>query len=198
MRTARLFCVVLLIAAIAPRPQASGDDSSTVVDDRTTFESDAVLIATNLGTIKIKLYPKMAPKTVANFLAYVDNRQYDNLVFHRVIPGFMIQGGGYNAKMVEKQTRPPIQNESGNGLSNVRGSFVMARAQMLDSATAQFYINLVDNLNLDKLKYCVFGEVIDGRDVVDKIARVQTGTNGVHQNVPVQPVVIQSIRRAAP
>jgi peptidyl-prolyl cis-trans isomerase A (cyclophilin A) len=197
MRTARLFCMALFVAGIIPSPQAPADDPSAF-DDRTTFESDAVLIDTNLGTIKVKLYPKKAPKTVANFLTYVDNRQYDSLIFHRVIPGFMIQGGGYNAKMVEKPTRPPIPNEAGNGLSNVRGSFAMARTQALDSATAQFYINLVDNRNLDQFKWCVFGQVIDGLDVVDKIAKVATGNNGAFQNVPVQAVVILSIRRAAP
>jgi cyclophilin family peptidyl-prolyl cis-trans isomerase len=194
VRRALLVACVVAATALTAR-QSSADDPSIAVDTRIT-QADVVLVKTNLGDFKIKLEPTKAPKTVANFMKYVDERHYDSLTFHRVIPGFMIQGGGHNAKMVEKPTRPPIANESGNGLSNVRGSIAMARTVNLDSATAQFYINVVDNLNLDKAKYCVFGQVIEGMDVVDKIQKVPTGNNGVYRDVPVQPVVIQSIRRA--
>src|SRR5262249_36221397 len=114
--------------------------------------------------------------------------------FHRVIPNFMIQGGGHDAAMKEKRTRDPIKNESGNGLSNVRGSIAMARTVNLDSATAQFFINVADNKNLDKRQYCVSREVIDGTDVVDKIVKAPTGAKGQYSDVPVEPVVIKSVR----
>jgi peptidyl-prolyl cis-trans isomerase B (cyclophilin B) len=151
---------------------------------------------TSLGTIKIELNEDKAPITVKNFLSYVDGKFYDNTVFHRVISDFMIQGGGFEPGMKEKTTRPPIKNESPNGLSNVRGSVAMARTSDPDSATAQFYINVVDNSrSLDKPRYCVFGQVIDGMDVVDKIKAVKTGSRAGHQDVPAQDVVIKSVRR---
>ena len=174
------------------------DGDSAPSSETRLAHTNVVVIETNLGNIKIKLRPDKAPKTVANFQGYVADRHYDGLTFHRVIPHFMIQGGGHDAAMKEKATRAPIKNESGNGLTHVRGSVAMARTAALDSATAQFYINLVDNPFLDKAKYCVFGEVIDGMDVVDKIAGVATGTKGQYQNVPVDPVVIKSIRWANP
>ena len=163
---------------------------------------DVVVLDTSLGVIRIKLYPKQAPDTVANFLRYVDDKFYDNTVFHRVIPVFMIQGGGYDLDLREKKGRPPIKNESANGLSNRRGTIAMARTVVADSATSQFFINVKDNDFLDKANaqdgvgYCVFGEVVEGLDVVDKIKAVATGTKGPHQNVPVENVVIKSIRRA--
>jgi len=138
---------------------------------------------------------------VKNFLTYVDARFYDNTVFHRVIPNFMIQGGGFEPEMREKKTGAPIKNESGNGLSNQRGTIAMARTSEPHSATAQFFINVRDNTFLDKEKardgvgYCVFGKVTEGMDVVDKIKEVETANRGVHQNVPVKDVVIKSIRR---
>src|SRR5581483_9398782 len=145
------------------------DDDRATSSETQPAVTDGVVIETNLGNIKVRLRPDKAPKTVANFQRYVADRHYDGLTFHRAIPNFMIQGGGHDADMKEKRTREPIKNESGNGLTNVRGSIAMARTANLDSATAQFFINVKDNLNLDGLKYCVFGEVIGGMDVVDEI-----------------------------
>jgi len=161
-----------------------------------------VLIETSQGTIKAELDGDKAPVTVANFLAYVDDKFYDDTIFHRVIPDFMIQGGGFAPGLRQKTTKAAIKNESGNGLSNQRGTLAMARTNVPDSATAQFFINLKDNTFLDKAKaqdgvgYCVFGKVIEGMDVVDKIKAVPTGRRGMHENVPTQDVVIKSIRRA--
>jgi peptidyl-prolyl cis-trans isomerase B (cyclophilin B) len=162
-----------------------------------------VVMTTNKGTIRIELFPDKAPKTVANFLAYVDDKFYDNTIFHRVIPDFMIQGGGFTADMAEKNTRAPVQNESQGGESNVRGTISMARTNDPNSATAQFFINHANNRMLDygarganQWGYAVFGKVTEGMDVVDAIAVVPTGNNGPYQNVPTDPVVIQSVRRA--
>ena len=158
-----------------------------------------ILMKTSLGDVKIELNEKKAPITVKNFLKYVDDKFYDGTVFHRVIPGFMIQGGGFIPGMKEKKTGAPIKNEAGNGLSNERGTIAMARTNDPNSATAQFYINLVNNKGLDRNErsagYAVFGKVISGMDVVDKIAKVETGNRGFHENVPVKDVVIMSIRR---
>ena len=151
-----------------------------------------VLFKTTKGDITIELYPAKAPITVKNFLDYVNAKHYDGLVFHRVIPGFMIQGGGYTEDMHERSTNAAIKNESGNGLKNARGSVAMARSQDLDSATSQFYINLVDNFRLDDMKYCSFGKVVSGMDVVDAIAAVPTGSKGGHQNVPREAITILS------
>jgi cyclophilin family peptidyl-prolyl cis-trans isomerase len=148
------------------------------------------------------LFADKSPITVKNFLKYVDDKHYDGTIFHRVISDFMIQGGGMVPGLKEKKTGEPIKNESSNGLSNVRGTLAMARTKEPDSATAQFFINLKDNLFLDKAKardrvgYAVFGKVISGMDVVDKIKQVETKTRGDHENVPVQDVVIRSVRRA--
>jgi peptidyl-prolyl cis-trans isomerase B (cyclophilin B) len=161
--------------------------------------SQYVLMETSLGSIKLELDEDKAPISVKNFLSYVDKKFYDNTIFHRVINGFMIQGGGFEPGMRQKATDPPIKNESGNGLSNVRGSLAMARTSDLNSATAQFYINVADNSrSLDQPKYCVFGKVADkaSLDVVDKIKAVRTGQKGHHGDVPVEDVVINSIRRA--
>src|SRR5262249_8750108 len=156
-----------------------------------------VVMETSKGTIRIELDGDRAPITVANFLSYIDDRFYDGTIFHRVMPGFMIQGGGFEPGMGQKSTRAAIRNEAPNGLSNLRGSVAMARLSAPDSATSQFYINVVDNDgSLDEPRYCVFGQVIEGMDVVDQITRVRTGRHGHHQNVPVEDVVIQSIRRA--
>lgn len=159
---------------------------------QTPAANPKVLLKTTMGDITLELYPAKAPVTVKNILDYVDAKHYDGLVFHRVIPGFMIQCGGYTADMHEKATNPPIKNESGNGLKNARGSAAMARSQALDTATAQFYINLVDNFGLDDMKYAVFGKVIAGMDVVDAIAKVPTGSKRGHADVPVQPITIVS------
>jgi cyclophilin family peptidyl-prolyl cis-trans isomerase len=156
-----------------------------------------VVMETSLGTVKLELDDVKAPLTVANFLSYVDEKFFDNTIFHRVIPDFMIQGGGFAPGLRQKTTKAPVKNESPNGLSNVRGSIAMARTNDPDSATAQFFINVVDNArSLDKPRYCVFGKVVEGMDVVDKIKAVATGRRGMHENVPVQEVVIQSVRRA--
>jgi cyclophilin family peptidyl-prolyl cis-trans isomerase len=156
-----------------------------------------VVMATSLGAIKIELDAQKAPTTAKNFLRYVDDKFYDGTIFHRAMPHFMIQGGGFEPGMVEKPTKSPIKNEAGNGLSNVRGSVAAARrASEADSATSQFYINVVDNTRLDPMRYCVFGSVIDGMDIVDKIASLKTTDKHGHYNVPVDDVIIKSIRRA--
>jgi peptidyl-prolyl cis-trans isomerase B (cyclophilin B) len=155
-----------------------------------------VLMDTSLGPIKLELDGDKAPITVNNFLTYVDDKFYDGTVFHRVMPTFMIQGGGFEAGMRQKRTRPAIKNEAPNGLSNVRGSIAMARLSDPDSATAQFFINVVDNSHhLDAARYCVFGGVVEGMDVVDKIKTARTSRSGAHENVPVSDVVINSVRR---
>ena len=164
-------------------------------------EKPVVVLDTSLGAITLELYPDKAPITVENFLKYVDEGFYDNLIFHRVMPGFMVQGGGMTDQMVEKSEgkHQPIKNESSNGLSNDRGTVAMARTANPNSATCQFFINHVDNPNLNTYGggYTVFGKVIDGIDVVDKIAKVPTTTRGPHENVPLKPVYIKSAKRKA-
>lgn len=162
-----------------------------------------VKIETSLGDITVELNPEKAPITTENFLKYVEDHYYDSLVFHRVIPGFMIQGGGFNSDMQEKsQKYPPIKNEAGNGLTNQSGTIAMARTQVVDSATSQFFINTADNVFLNHrdetpqgFGYVVFGKIISGMDVVRKIEQVPTTTSGYHENVPMEPVVIKSVRR---
>jgi cyclophilin family peptidyl-prolyl cis-trans isomerase len=155
-----------------------------------------VLMQTTLGDITLELDGDKAPISTANFLSYVDDKHYDNTIFHRVIADFMIQGGGMEPGMKEKRTKAPIKNESGNGLSNVRGAVAMARTSDLNSATAQFYINTVDNSrHLDAAKYAVFGKVVAGMDVVEKIRSVRTGRKGGHADVPNDDVIIMSVRR---
>lgn len=160
-----------------------------------------VSMKTSLGTLQIELYPDKAPLTVTNFLSYVDDKFYDGTIFHRVIPDFMVQGGGMLPGLKEKRTKKPIKNESTNGLSNSTGTLAMARTNEPDSATAQFFINLTNNTFLDRknaqdrVGYCVFGKVIDGMDVVNQIKDVPTGDRGMHGDVPVQDVVIESVRR---
>jgi peptidyl-prolyl cis-trans isomerase A (cyclophilin A) len=159
-----------------------------------------VLIKTNLGEMTVELYPDKAPKSVENFLAYVNGKFYDGTIFHRVIDNFMIQGGGFTPELRQKATRPAIANEAKNGLSNSRGTLAMARTGDPNSATAQFFINVVDNPRLDFTSeangstwgYCVFGKVISGLDVVDKIKAVPTGALGPFKSgVPTTPVVIE-------
>ena len=164
-----------------------------------------ITIETSKGTIVAELDAEKAPLTVKNFLSYVDEKFYDETIFHRVINGFMIQGGGFTQTMTQKRTKAPVKNEAQNGLSNKRGTLAMARTMIVDSATCQFFINLVDNPYLDfraandrEFGYCVFGRVVEGMDVVDAIAQVRTGDSPPHQNVPVEPVVIRSIRRVVP
>jgi peptidyl-prolyl cis-trans isomerase A (cyclophilin A) len=159
-----------------------------------------VLLKTSLGDMTIELYPDKAPKTVENFLAYVNSGFYDGTVFHRVIDNFMIQGGGFTRELRQKPTRPAIPNEAKNGLSNLRGTVAMARTGDPNSATAQFFINVVDNPRLDYTSdangatwgYCVFGKVISGLDVIDKIKAVPTGAQGPFKSdVPTTPIVIE-------
>jgi len=161
--------------------------------------AEQVLLKTSMGDITLELNEKAAPVTSANFLQYVDEGFYSNTLFHRVMPGFMIQGGGFMAGMQEKPTRAPIANESANGLQNKRGSVAMARRQAPDSATAQFFINLIDNAYLNgsakKPGYTVFAQVVSGMDVVDKIAQAETGYVGQHGDVPVQDISIISATR---
>ena len=151
-----------------------------------------VLLKTTKGDITIELYPAKAPITVKNILGYVEDKFYDGLIFHRVMPGFMIQCGGLTHEMAPKAGKAPIKNESGNGLTNARGTVAMARTQDLDSATSQFYINLVDNPRLDEMKYCSFGKVVAGMDVVDAIAQVPTGSKRGYNDIPLTPITILS------
>ena len=163
-------------------------------------QNPKVTITTNMGKIVVELDPAKAPKSVENFLMYVDAKYYDGTIFHRVIKGFMIQGGGHTKDMARKTTKEPVVNESKNGVSNARGTIAMARTNDPNSATAQFFINSVDNQGLDAGKagewgYTVFGKVVEGLDVVDKISDVKTATVAGNQNVPVEPVIIESIKR---
>ena len=156
-----------------------------------------VSLKTNMGEIVLELYPEKAPKTVENFLEYVKTGFYKGTIFHRVIDGFMIQGGGFDKNMKQKPTKNPIQNEANNGLKNERYTVAMARTSIPHSATSQFFINVNDNAFLDYPSrdgwgYCVFGKVIKGKEVVDQIKVVETNSQGEHQNVPVKPVVIES------
>ena len=155
------------------------------------------VVETSMGTITLELDDAKAPETVANFVKYAKDGHYDGTIFHRVIDGFMIQGGGFTKDMNQKETRKPIRNEAMNGLKNVRGTIAMARTQVVNSATSQFFINLVDNDFLDFraptaqfFGYCVFGKVVSGMEIVDKIANVATGSRGMHRDVPVEDVVI--------
>jgi peptidyl-prolyl cis-trans isomerase A (cyclophilin A) len=159
-----------------------------------------VLMKTSKGDITLELYPAKAPVTVKNFLAYVKDGFYGGTTFHRVIPNFMIQGGGITAEMAEKSAKAPIKNEAGNGLKNDRGTIAMARTNDVDSATCQFFINLKSNdfLNhkdntAEGFGYCVFGKVVAGMDVVDAIAKAKTGTKRGYQDVPWEPITILSV-----
>lgn len=160
--------------------------------------SPVVLISTDIGDIKIKLNKEKAPVTVDNFLAYAQEGFYDGVIFHRVIPNFMIQTGGFTEDMKQKPSKQPIKNEADNGLLNKKGSIAMARTSDINSATSQFFINLVDNTFLNHgqrdFGYAVFGEVVEGMDVVDKIAAVETGKSGYHGDVPKKPIAIKSVK----
>ncbi len=158
--------------------------------------AQTVKLSTTEGDIRIELDAQKAPKSVDNFIKYVKAGHYNGTIFHRVIEGFMIQGGGFTPKMEQKPTRPPIPLEAGNGLNNVRGTLAMARTGDPNSATAQFFINVVDNPFLDAANardgkgYAVFGQVVEGMDIVDKIRIKPTGNQGMHQNLPLTPVII--------
>ena len=162
-----------------------------------------VILETSMGTIEAELWADRAPKTVENFLQYVDEGHYADLTFHRVIPDFMVQGGGMTADMQQRKTHDPIPNEATADKRNLRGTLAMARTSNVHSATSQFFINLVDNGFLDhrgespsEFGYCAFGEVVSGMDVVDRIAAVATTSRSGHQDVPADPIVIQEARRA--
>ena len=164
-------------------------------------KNPVVTISTTMGDIRLQLDAEKAPITTKNFIDYAREGFYDGLIFHRVISGFMIQGGGFDAQMKQKKTKPAIKNEADNRLKNKLGSIAMARTNVVDSATAQFFINVKDNNFLDHRNttpdgygYAVFGEVIEGLDVVQKIEKVRTGSRAGHDDVPMEPVVIQSVK----
>jgi peptidyl-prolyl cis-trans isomerase A (cyclophilin A) len=160
----------------------------------------SLVFETSLGNFEVELFEKEAPVSAQNFLEYVDDGFFDGVLFHRVIPGFMIQGGGFEPGMKQKKVKAPIKNEAANGLKNKRGTLSMARTNVVDSATAQFFVNLVDNDFLDhtgaaNYGYAVFGKVTSGMDVIDKIAKVATTNRSGHQNVPASDVVITKATR---
>jgi peptidyl-prolyl cis-trans isomerase A (cyclophilin A) len=186
--------LALPTAACAQAPQKA---PAAKTESKKPATTQRVKLNTSLGEIVVELNAEKAPKSVANFIQYTRDKHYDGTVFHRVIGNFMIQGGGFTPSMEQKPTRAPIPIESDNGLSNARGTIAMARTGDPNSATSQFFINVVDNTRLDKpsfdgFGYTVFGKVVSGMEVVDKIREVQTGNAGPHQNVPTTPVVIQS------
>lgn len=188
------FPLLLLMMTAPAANAANGDDAATENHQR------HVRIVTNQGNVELSLDAGKAPITVENFIAYAESGHYDGTVFHRVIDGFMIQGGGFTPDMKMRDTRPPIRNEADNGLSNVTGTIAMARTSVPHSATSQFFINVKDNLFLDHRfpqgqgwGYCVFGEVTSGMDVVMKIAKQPTGTRGGADDVPLQDVIIERV-----
>jgi len=171
------------------------------MSDTQKRENPVVTLATSMGDVRLELFAEQAPITTQNFLNYVSEGFYDGLIFHRVIAGFMIQGGGFDPGMRQKQTKTPIKNEAANGLKNTTGTIAMARTNVVDSATAQFFINVSDNDFLDHrddsadgFGYAVFGRVIEGMDVVRKIEKTRTARRGVHDDVPVEAIVIRSAR----
>jgi cyclophilin family peptidyl-prolyl cis-trans isomerase len=193
MSTASLLLFVLVFGIVGSAAAQSGGGAAPA--------NPRVDLETSQGRIVIELYRDKAPKTVDNFLQYVKSGHYDGTIFHRVIDGFMVQGGGFSADMSQKPTKASIQNEADNGLRNERGTLAMARTQDPNSASAQFFINLTDNEFLNhKGKtaqgwgYAVFGKVVEGMEVVDKIAKVPTGNKGGHQNVPTQPITVTKAR----
>jgi cyclophilin family peptidyl-prolyl cis-trans isomerase len=190
-----IVALALSITAVTTNPVMAGDDTKKKKED----EIVRVLMKTTMGDIVLGLNRTKAPISVDNFLRYVDEGFYASTIFHRVMSTFMIQGGGFTADMEQKKPHDPIQNEWENGLKNKRGSIAMARTPAPHSATSQFYINVVDNPGLDQpsrgAAYAVFGEVLEGMDTVDKIKKVAVTTKGMHQNVPVEPVVIEKAVR---
>jgi peptidyl-prolyl cis-trans isomerase A (cyclophilin A) len=189
-------------AAAKPAPKPAEKTTAKVAAADASGAPPKVLIKTSMGDITVELYPDKAPKSVENFLTYVKSGFYDGTIFHRVIAGFMIQGGGFNKDLTMKKTRAPVANESKNGLSNLRGTLAMARTADPNSATAQFFINTVDNPRLDYASdaepgYCVFGKVTAGLDVVDKIRAVPTGPQGpFRSDVPTTQITIQKVSLA--
>ena len=194
MRRASTIISVLMTMFLLTLPACS-----RAGNDPKTKGGPVILMSTSLGDIKIELYDQDAPETVKNFLSYVNDKFYDGTIFHRVIGGFMLQGGGFTPEMEQKPTKPPIKNESSNGLKNEPYTLAMARTSVPDSATSQFFINVKNNDFLNKTSaqdgvgYAVFGKVIEGMDVVNKIEKVQTGRSGMYSDVPSEPVVIKSV-----
>ena len=195
--TIALFSILLCSAAIAQAADPTAKPSPS--------KNPSVLVKTSQGEITIELDQLQAPISVKNFLDYVDAKFYDGTIYHRVIPGFMIQGGGFTPNMQQKPTKAPIKNEAGNGLKNLTGTIAMARTGIVDSATSQFFINVADNAQLNHrdespagFGYAVFGKVTAGMDVVKKIEGVKTTARPPHQNVPETPVVIESVTRVTP
>jgi peptidyl-prolyl cis-trans isomerase A (cyclophilin A) len=195
-------CIGIAIWLPTGHAQPTEAEDAPMVQEEQSVEANStaghpiVLFETSKGDIKIELDDENAPITVQNILEYVRSGFYDGTIFHRVIPGFVIQGGGFTADMQKKQTRGPIKNEADNGLQNLRGTLSMARTQVVDSATSQFFMNLVDNANLDhkgpqQFGYAVFGKVIEGMDIVDAIAAVPTTTVGYYRDVPKEPIAIK-------
>ncbi len=200
---ARLFLASLLIISVLLAAACKQDSSKQAETGNKKSEAaeggnPVVIMSTSKGDIKIELFKDKAPVTVENFLAYANDGFYDGTIFHRVIQNFMIQGGGFTPDFSQKPTKAPIKNEAKNGLKNERGTLAMARTQVVDSATSQFFINLVDNSFLDNgvrdYGYAVFGRVVDGMDVVDQIAAVPTGNNGMYGDVPKDEVIINSVK----
>ncbi len=189
-----LLTILLLCVAYSCSSNSQKKDSS--------MTNPTVTIKTNLGEIQVELFADKAPETVKNFLTYVDEKHYQNTIFHRVIEGFMIQGGGMSSELKEKETHNPIRNEADNRLSNQIGTLAMARTSDIHSATAQFFINIADNTFLDfrnptpsGFGYCVFGKVTSGMEIVNKIKTAKTGTRRGHENVPLQAIEILDISR---
>ena len=196
MRAIITGCLVALAVSVG---LASAQEADRAGEPR---ENPMITIKTSKGDVQVELFEQEAPETVANFLQYVDDGFFSGTIFHRVIPGFMVQGGGLDQDLRQKETRAPVRNEAANGLKNERGTLAMARTQVVDSATSQFFINLVDNDFLNHTRpdprgfgYCVFGRVVEGLDVVDAIAQVRTASKGPHETVPVEPVEILEVVR---
>ncbi len=195
----------ILLSAVAPSgaQEKKADEAKPAEETKTETKANIVKITleTSKGNIEIELDAEKAPISTANFVNYAKKGHYEGTIFHRVIPGFMIQGGGFDAEMTQKGTDAPIANESKNGLKNARGTIAMARTNVPDSATSQFFINVKDNANLDYPSfdgygYAVFGKVTAGMDVVDAIVGVPTTSKGPHQNVPAEPILIKSAKVA--
>ena len=210
-------CVLVLTIIISSTyPGAEGQnkkppETKTIIKEKIKTEerqkdtkqgkNPVVLMETSMGNMKIELFQKEAPLTVKNFLDYVQEKFYDGTIFHRVVPNFVIQGGGFTSEMGKKPTHQPVKNEATNKISNTTGTLAMARTSVIDSATSQFFINLKDNRFLDHRNetkqgygYCVFAKVIEGMDVVTKIGKVPTKVKASHRDVPVKPVIIKSVR----
>jgi cyclophilin family peptidyl-prolyl cis-trans isomerase len=193
---------ILVVASSVCMAMGGTPPKEEGVNDIMSSVNPKVEINTSKGKMVVELFPIEAPKTVENFMAYVDTGFYDGTIFHRVIPGFMVQGGGFTKGMVEKMVLAPVKNEAGNGLTNDRGTLAMARTAVVDSATAQFFINVADNTFLNHKDntaqgygYCVFGKVVEGMDVADAIVKVDRHSVGYFDDVPVEDVTIISVKQ---